>query len=143
MGMICTGTDKAQNRRDDIWNKIENIKVDKLIKRLNLDESTASQFKEKYISFGKSIRQLNLNRAMVYKLMAENLQSGDGLDTFVDRLISIEDEITAERKAFADELKTMLTSKQIATMILFERKFNTELRKLLQEYNKKKKMQND
>jgi translation initiation factor 2B subunit (eIF-2B alpha/beta/delta family) len=141
--MFCDGVVQSQNKRDDIWNKIENIKVEKLIKRLDLDESTAVQFKEKYVSFGKTIRELNQRRALVYKLMAENLQSGDGLDTLVDRLVNIEDRINTERKAFADELKTILTIKQIATLIIFERKFNTELRKLLQEYMKKKIRQNN
>ena len=143
MVIFCNCVVLAQNRRDDIWNKIEKIKVEKLIKRLDLDESTAAQFKDKYITFSGTIRQLNQKRALTYKLMAENLQSGEGLDTLFDSLMSIEDRITAERKNFAEEIKTILTPKQIVTMILFERKFNAELKKLLLEYTKKKNQKNN
>lgn len=141
--MFCASAVHAQVKRDDIWNKIEKIKVEKLINRLDLDESTASQFKDKYIEFGKTIRRLNQKRAFTYKLMAENLQSGEGLDTLFDQLLSIEDQITTARRNFAEDLKTILTTKQIVTMVLFERKFNAELKKLLQEYMKKKNMKNN
>jgi len=141
--IFCCGSLYSQNRKGDIWSKIEKIKVDKLINRLDLDESTAAQFKDKYIAFSETVRGLNRERALVYKQMAENYQSGEGLDTLFDRLMSIEDRITTERKNFADEIKTILTPKQIVTMILFERKFNAELKKLLQEYTKRKSQRNN
>lgn len=135
---ILAGVTQAQNRGDNIWEKIEKIKVEKLVKRLNLDDNTAATFTDKYKTFSKSIRELNQKRNKYLKLMAENLNSGEGLDTLVDQVMDIESEINKERMNFAAELKSMLTSKQIATMIIFERRFNTELRKLIKEYMEKK-----
>ena len=136
--VIFTKPSFSQVKNDDIWEKIEKIKLDKLTKRLDLDESTTPVFQDKYTAFSKTIRELNMERVKYFKLMAENLQSGNGLDTLVQNVLNIEDEINQQRTDFANELKQILTPKQIATMIIFERKFNIQLRKLIQEYNKKK-----
>jgi len=137
--VIFTSSSYSQIKNDDIWDKIEKIKLNKLTKRLDLDESTSAVFQEKYTAFSKTIRDLNMKRVKYFKLMADNLQSGNGLDTLVQNVLNIEDEINQQRTDFANELKQILTPKQIATMIIFERKFNTQLRKLIQEYNQKKK----
>ncbi len=130
---------KAQVGGEEIREKIEKIKLEKLVKRLDLDESTAMQFTEKYKDFSSEIRDLNQQRLKAYKLMAENLESGNGLDTLVDQVLNIENQINQKRMDFAAELKTMLTPKQIATMIIFERRFNTIVRGLIQDYLKEKK----
>jgi hypothetical protein len=74
--------------------------------------------------------------------MAANLESGDGLDTLVDRLLEYESRIAKERDDFAADLKTILTDKQIATLIVFERKFNAQLKKILQNYRKRNNKRN-
>lgn len=130
---------KAQDAGDDFRDKIEKIKIEKLIKRLNLDESTAAVFTDKYKSFSKVIRELNKKRLTAYKSMVENLESGSGLDTLVNQVLNIENEINQNRMDFAEELKKMLTPKQLATMIIFERRFNNQVRILLRDYLKEKK----
>ena len=124
----------AQVKNDNIRDKIEKIKLEKLIKKLELDDKTAEVFIEKYKNFVLVIKDLNQKRVKTYKSIVENLQSGRGLDTLVDQLLDYESRIAKERDNFAADLKTILTSKQIATMIVFERKFNTQLKKILQNY---------
>jgi hypothetical protein len=143
VSFIYSDITHSQKRADDIWEKIEKIKLEKLVKRLNLDDNTSAVFSDKYKSFSNTIRILNQKRTKCFKLMAENLESGEGLDTLVDQVMNIESEINRERMNFASDLKTILTSKQIATMIIFERRFNTELRKLIKQYNEKNKKQNN
>lgn len=127
----------AQVKNDNIRDKIEKIKLEKLIKKLGLDDETAEVFTEKYKNFVSVIKDLNQKRVKTYKLMVAKLESGDGLDTLVDRLIDYESQIAKERDNFAADLKTILSSKQIATMIVFERKFNAQLKKILQNYKKR------
>ena len=127
----------------DFRDKIEKIKLEKLIKKLNLDENTAQIFSEKYKSFTGRIKELNKKRFLAYKLMGENLESGNGLDTLVNQVIDYEDEINKERMSFAEEMKLMLSPKQLATMIIFERKFNIEIRKLLKDIAKERKKNKD
>jgi len=127
----------AQVKNDNIRDKIETIQLEKLIKKLGLDDETAEVFTEKYKNFVSVIKDLNQKRVKTYKLMVAKLESGDGLDTLVDRLIDYESQIAKERDNFAADLKTILSSKQIATMIVFERKFNAQLKKILQNYKKR------
>jgi hypothetical protein len=129
----------SQNKNDDFREKIENIKIDKLIKKLELDDKTASLFTDKYKAYAKDIRELNIKRLKAYKKMIDNLESGSGLDTLVDQLMNYESEINDKREEFAGELKIMLTPKQMAIMIVFEKKFNNEIRKLLREYKQNNK----
>ena len=132
----------AQEKGDKFRDKIEKIKIEKLINKLELDENSAEVFTAKYKDFSRLIKDLNRKRFNAYKLMVENLESGSGLDTLVDQVIGYETQINDEREKFAEDLKTILSPKQIATMIVFERKFNNELRKLLKDYkmeNKKNK----
>lgn len=136
--LILPGVETKAQDDNDIRDKIEKIKIEKLIKRLNLDESTASVFTDKYKSFSREIRDLNQQRLQAYKLMVENLETGNGLDTLVDQVLSIENVINQKRMDFAQDLKKMLTPKQIATMIIFERRFNAQVRNLIKNYIKEK-----
>ncbi len=122
--------------QDDIREKIQEIKLEKLTKKLELDETTKSTFIEKYKAFSTSIKELNKKRAKAYKLMTENIESGDGLDSIVNQLLDYEAQINQKREDFAADMKSILTSQQIAKMIVFERKFNNEIKKLLKQYQK-------
>lgn len=134
----CSTGLKAQGKGDNFRDKIEKIKMEKLIKRLDLDDNIAELFKTKYKDFSSKVKELNQKRVIVYKQMVENLESGSGLDTLVTQLLDYESQLYTARENFAEDLKTILTPKQIAVMIVFERKFNTELKKILKDYQKKK-----
>ncbi|MGA2667828.1 MAG: hypothetical protein ABSF32_02815 [Ignavibacteria bacterium] len=134
---LCTSITSAQNNKNDFGDKIQKIKLEKLMKRLDLDENSSAVFKEKYIDFSKSLKALNKKRFQTYKLMTENLESGNGLDTLVDQIIKLENDVNQLKQDFAIDIKTILTPKQIATMIIFERKFNSEIMKLLKDYQQK------
>jgi hypothetical protein len=122
--------------QDDFRDKIEDIKLEKLTKKLELDESVKITFIDKYKTFSKSMRELNKSRAKAYKLMTGNIESGSGLDSLVNLVLDYESQISQKREDFIADMKSMLTSQQIAKMIVFERKFNTEIRKLLKQYQK-------
>jgi|GEM_PF-1168900 len=136
----------AQNSADDIRDKIEKIKLEKMVKKMELDQQTAETFKEKYKSFSASLRELTKKRNKAYLEMTQNLESGNSLDSLLNEILNLESQISNERLDFINDLKTFLTAKQIAVMIVFERKFNLQLRKLLQDYrklNKIEKQKND
>ncbi|MCC6866203.1 MAG: hypothetical protein IT280_08615 [Ignavibacteria bacterium] len=122
--------------QDDFREKLQEIKLDKLTKKLELDENTKNTFIDKYKAFSSEMRELNKKRARTYKLMNENLESGNGLDTIVSQLLDYEQQISEKRESFVLDMKSILTSQQIAKMIVFERKFNNEVKKLLKQYQK-------
>jgi len=122
--------------QDDIRDKIEDIKLDKLTKKLELDETTKATFIDKYKSFSRSMREMNKKRAATYRLMTENIESGNGLDSIVNQVIENEKEITRKREDFVSDMQQILSAQQLAKMIVFERKFNTEVKKLLKQFQK-------
>lgn len=132
----------AQDKGDDFRNRIEKIKLEKLIKKLELDSSTALSFTEKYKSYSSSVRDINKKRLDAYRKMTQNLESGDGLDVIVDELLELEKELNQKKLEFTSELKIMLTAKQMAKMIIFEKKFQNEIRKLLKEQSKQERKEN-
>ena len=127
---------KVAYSQDEFREKILEIKLEKLTTKLELDEGTKSIFIDKYKAFAGSMRELNQKRAKTYKLMTENIEGGSGLDTLVSQLLEYEEQINGKRADFVADMKTILTSKQIAKMIVFERKFNNEIKKLLKQYQK-------
>lgn len=138
---LCTAELWSQNKGDDFRDKIENIKIEKLIKKLALSDNDASLFTDKYKAYSKEIRELNQKRFKTYRLMVQNLESGSGIDTLVKMVMSYENELNDKREAFANDLMTFLTPQQMAIMIVFEKRFNNEIRKLLKDYrdsNKRK-----
>jgi hypothetical protein len=122
--------------QDDIREKILEFKMEKLTKRLNLDETTKSTFMDKYKAFAKEFRELNQKRAKTYKMMTDNMESGDGLDTLVDQVIENEKEIFRKKEEFVNDMKSILNPKQIAKMIVFERKFNNEMKRIMKQFQK-------
>ena len=128
----------AQGKDDDLREKIQKIKLEKLVKRIELDSVTAVSFKDKYLNYTKELREINKKRVNVYIDMVQSIESGSGLDTLVDQLITLENQMNEMKTNFTAELRNMLTPKQFATMIIFERKFANELKKLLKDYKKDK-----
>lgn len=122
--------------QDDFREKIQEIKLEKLTKKLELDETTKNTFIDKYKAFSSSMKELNQKRAKTYKLMTENIESSNGLDSIVNQLIANEEQINQKREDFVKDMKLILTSKQLAKMIVFERKFNNEIKKLIKQYQK-------
>jgi len=136
---LSFGGNKLFSQSDDIRDKIEDIKLDKMTEKLSLDETAKTLFIEKYKSFSKEQRDLNRKRAKTYKLITENVESGNGLDSLLDLLIDYENDINKKRIEFIKDMETILTSQQIAKMIIFERKFNNEIKKILKQYQKENK----
>lgn len=122
--------------QDDFREKLQEIKLEKLTKKLELDETTKAVFTEKYKAFAVEMRELNKKRASAYKKMTENIESTSGLDSIVNSLLEYEQQINDKRESFVADMKTILTAQQIAKMIIFERKFNNEIKKLLKQYQK-------
>lgn len=122
--------------QDDFREKLQEIKLEKLTKKLELDENTKNTFIDKYKAFSSSIKELNQKRAKSYKLMTENIESGNGLDSILNQILDYEEQINQKRVDFVKDMKSILTSQQLAKMIVFERKFNNEIKKLLKQYQK-------
>jgi len=130
---------KLYAQTDDLRDKIENIKLEKMTAKLSLEEPAKTAFIDKYKTFSKEMRELVKSRAKVYIEITKNVESGEGMDSLVALLLDYEKQISKKRLDFVADLQTLLTSQQIAKMIIFERKFNNEIKKILKQYQKENK----
>jgi hypothetical protein len=118
---------------------VEKIKIEKMVNKMGLDKSTEQLFIERYKIFSGEIKNLNKQRNKLIKKIERSIDNENELDSLLDMILEIEQNITTKRKEFKTDLKTFLTNKQIATMLIFERHFAIELRKLIKEYKKENK----
>lgn len=142
MVLALAGQNIAYAQNSDIREKIERIKLEKMMKKMDLDDQTASAFKDKYQDFSKNIRDLNQKRAKAFMELNKSIENGEGTDSLLNTVLDYENQITQARKDFVEDLRSILTAKQIAIMIIFERRFNAELKKLIGQYIKKKANEN-
>jgi len=138
IGLILLLVIGAKAQDDDFRTKVEKIKLEKLTRKLELDKTTEDTFIQRYKAFRQTITELNKQRAKIMRQIENNLDHNDVLDTLIDQMLDVEQEITRQRKNYAEDLKTYLTPKQIAIMIIFERNFALELRKILRGSRKER-----
>lgn len=129
----------ASAQNDDFRSMVMKIKIEMLVEKLKLDKSEEDKFVQKYKDFNQLMMVVNKRRAAVTKQIETNLENNEALDTLIDRMLDIEQEITSKRKAFAEDLRTFLTPKQIVQLIIFEKNFALKLGKILKEFKGKRK----
>ncbi|MBI5464383.1 MAG: hypothetical protein HY966_05460 [Ignavibacteriales bacterium] len=116
--------------------RVEAYKKIKLMEVLKLDEQTAIKFFSRYNTHSESIRELNQRRnALVDQLQAMGrTKAGDAeIEKVIKQLINSESELLDVRTKFFTELKEVLSIKQIAEFIVFERNFNQNIREMLRD----------
>jgi hypothetical protein len=125
--------------KNELIEKIVELKARKLIDKFQLTGDTAEEFKNMLKNHTYTTSRLSRKRRQTMKQINDNYQSGEGLDSLLEKLIETEDSLYTERKNFLNNLRSILDPVQIARMIIDERKFNNELRDTIRELRKKRK----
>lgn len=119
----------GQNRE-----RLEQLEKLKLIEVMDLDEETTLKFFARRNEHRDNMRGLSDNRSEALKELQENVKDGGNSEEY-ERLISVilgyEDKIVAERKSFIGSLDDILTTEQIAKMMVFELEFKKKIREHL------------
>lgn len=128
----------AQNRMNQgrPGQRIEQFKKLRLIEALKLDEDTSVRFFAKYNKHEDAMRDINKDRDGLLDQL-QGMRKSDATDVemgkVIDNLISLDKKLSEERSRFADDIKNVLSTKQIADLFLFERSFARNVRQLMQE----------
>ena len=137
--ILCASVSaSAQNRmnRGGPGQRIEQFKKLRLIEALKLAEDVSVRFFAKYNKHEESVRAINKEREEMLDQLQE-LRKSDGPDAdmgkVIDNLVSLDKKLTDERTRFAEDIKDVLSTKQIADLFLFERNFARNVRQLMQE----------
>jgi Spy/CpxP family protein refolding chaperone len=118
------------------FERLESFKKIRMMEALHLDENTSIKFFARYDKHEDRMRAIEAERNDVVEQL-DSLSRDDAGDeaykAVFDQFTAIDKEIARERSDFLASLKEVLTDKQIAQYIVFERNFMRDLRRIVRE----------
>lgn len=116
--------------------KLEQLEKIKLIEALDLDEETSIRFFSRRNESRKEIQELEIRTDDIISELEKSFNNGDkSKDDLQKRLTSdllkTRESIETKRNQFINSLNDILTTEQIAKIIVFEKKFRDEIRNVL------------
>lgn len=129
---------QMQHRPEKVHEKINELEKIKLIESLNLDEATMVKFLARRKDFQDKIQDLNKQKNDELDQLQNDLNndSNSGKDDqfykkYADDIKTIDFNIARTKNEYYNSLKDILSQKQIAKLLLFERNFRRELREII------------
>ena len=119
--------------------KIAELEKIKLIEVLDLDEETMLKFfSRRNIHFTK-MKAITLEKDSLITDLNFRIKNESKTDynIYIRKILSLDEDITLERKGFIESLKDILSSYQLAKLIVFEKRFRNEIRKELLKQGKR------
>jgi hypothetical protein len=121
--------------------KVEQYKKMRLIEEMRLDEETSIRFFTRYNKQMDEIKEIQRQRNMLMKQLKELNQANTNsneIETAIKNYVKLEGQIAEVRAKFIEGLKEIFTTKQIAEYLIFEQKFNQNLREVLRDLTRER-----
>ncbi|MCX6135446.1 MAG: hypothetical protein NTU47_16700 [Ignavibacteriales bacterium] len=116
--------------------RVEQFKKIRLMEVLNLDEQNSIKFFVRYNKHQELLRELRKKQVAALG-QAQVLRKGKAADSdygsMVEDLLSVESQINDAKSKYVDELKQVLTNKQLVEYLVFETRFQQNLRDLVRD----------
>lgn len=116
--------------------RLESFKKIRMMEALHLDETTSIKFFARYDKHEEQMRAIDAERnSLVEQLdsLSRNDASDEAYNAVFDQLAATDKKFARERVDFLASLKEVLTNKQVAQYIVFERNFIRDLRRIVRE----------
>jgi hypothetical protein len=134
--LFATALGQEMPMRGPAMERVEQFKKIRMMEVLKLDEETSLRFFARYNKFQEGIKEITGKRdGLIDELAAlRKSNSSDGeYEKVFKELSAVESKIADERWRFVQELKGVVSTKQVAEYIVFERNFNRQLFQLVRE----------
>lgn len=119
--------------------ELKKIRKQKYLENVtSVDEVTADKYFEVFDANFESVMKLNRQRKETLEYIEKNLEATD-LATKMEDLLDIEGKILEKKKDLYTQLRTFLSPKQLAQSMIFQVKFNKELKKQIDKKRKREK----
>jgi hypothetical protein len=116
--------------------RIEQFKKVRLMEVLKMDEETSIRFFARYSKYAETLRSIQKDHNTLIDQL-QGLSKSDANNADIERVIKdigmSEEKIAETRSKFLQELKDVISIKQIAEYVVFERNFNKNLREIMQD----------
>jgi hypothetical protein len=121
--------------------RIEQFKKVRLMEVLKMDEETSVRFFARYTNYEETLRTIQKDHnALIDQL--EDLTKSNANNSDIEQTIKdigmSEEKTTEMRSKFLEELKGVLSLKQVAEYVVFERNFNKNLREIMRDIAKER-----
>ena len=134
--VFATALGQEMPMRGPAMERVEQFKKIRMMEVLKLDEETSLRFFVRYNKFQEGVREITGKRDGLIDQLAA-LRKSNASDAEFEKvfkeLTTVEGKIAEERAKFLQELKGVVSTKQIAEYIVFERNFNRQLFQLVRE----------
>lgn len=122
---------KMKNRE-----KLEQLEKIKLIEALNLDEETSIRFFARRNESKNEVQELEKKADDLIFELERTFNPGDKTQSekqkkLISEILKIRESIEMKRNQFLNSIDDILTTEQIAKLIVFEKKFRDEIRNVL------------
>ncbi|MFA6979427.1 MAG: hypothetical protein WC209_08900 [Ignavibacteriaceae bacterium] len=134
---IFTQSHHMGNRKGKAREKIDQLEKIKLIETLNMDEEVSLKFFARRNEFRERGKKLNekidsLSRFIGEKTLATDDKTSDTeWEKLIDEFISTEKKLQNNKLEFLISIQKILTPKQVAEFLAFERRFRDEVQEIL------------
>jgi hypothetical protein len=121
--------------------RIEQFKKVRLIEVMSMDEETSIRFFARYNKHVEYLRTIQKDHnALIDQL--QNFSTSTAKNSEIEQVIKdigmSEEKIAEARSKFLEELKDVISIKQIAQYVVFERNFNKNLREIMRDIAKER-----
>jgi hypothetical protein len=121
--------------------RIEQFKKVRLMEVLNMNEETSIRFFARYNKYVETLRAIQKDHNTLIDQL-QNLTNSNAKNSDIEQAIKdigmSEEKITETRSKFVEELKDVISVKQVAEYVVFERNFNKNLREIMRDFAKER-----
>jgi hypothetical protein len=120
--------------------RVEQFKKIRIMEVLGLDEQTSIKFFARYnknLEVMKDLRQKQVQALARVQTMKKGKASDNDYAGVIGELRSLEDQVSQTKSKYIDDLKDVLTNKQLAEYLVFELRFQQNLRDLVRDVQQK------
>ncbi|MCX6121369.1 MAG: hypothetical protein NTX44_07080 [Ignavibacteriales bacterium] len=121
--------------------RIEQFKKVRLMEVLKMDEETSIRFFARYNKYEETLRTIQKDHnALIDQLqdLTKSNANNSDIEQAIKDIGMSEEKIAETRSKFLEELKGVLSLKQIAEYVVFERNFNKNLREIMRDIAKER-----
>ena len=120
--------------------RVEQFKKIRIMEVLGLDEQASIKFFARYnknLEVMKDLRQKQVQALARIQNLRKGKASDNDYANVVSELRSLEDQVSQTKSKYIDDLKDVLTNKQLAEYLVFELRFQQNLRDLVRDVQQK------
>jgi len=139
--MIAQPREEMKGRFGRPMERLDRYKKIRMVEALNLDETTGIKLVNRYSKHREQMKDLDTDRAQLVEKLETLSQTNTGdaeYQKVFTELYELEKKFAEARKKYLEELKEILSNKQIAEYVIFERDFMKDVRNVVKDVQKER-----